>query len=155
MNPEFDSRPEPSREELIALVATQAAEIASLPQAFHLTPRGIAKLAEIGIEVDLPKSSGQFVHRLTESQTALSFELGCRERGLEIIYPADAPAVIPDVPFILHDREYCQAVKADWRPFVILHQNERYRFFPGFENRARRVVLRFPPKNCKDWNDLA
>ena len=30
MNPEFDSRPEPSREELIALVATQAAEIASL-----------------------------------------------------------------------------------------------------------------------------
>jgi transposase len=30
MNPEFDSRPEPSREELIALVAAQAAEIAAL-----------------------------------------------------------------------------------------------------------------------------
>jgi hypothetical protein len=103
-----------------------------LPQAFHLTPRGVSKLAEIGIEVDVPKSSGQFVHRLTECQTALSFELGCRERGLEIIYPADAPAVIPNVPFILHDREYCQAVKADWRPFVILHPNEQYRFFPGF-----------------------
>jgi hypothetical protein len=25
-----------------------------LPQAFHLTPRGISKLAEIGIEVDIP-----------------------------------------------------------------------------------------------------
>jgi hypothetical protein len=104
-----------------------------LPQAFHLTSRGVGKLAEIGIEVDVPKSSGQFVHRLTESQTALSLELGCRERGLEIIYPAEAPAVIPNVPFILHDREYCQAVKADWRPFVILHPNQNYRFFPGFE----------------------
>jgi hypothetical protein len=30
MNPEFDSRPEPSREELIALVEAQAAEIAAL-----------------------------------------------------------------------------------------------------------------------------
>jgi transposase len=30
MNPEYDSRPEPSREELIALVAAQAAEIAAL-----------------------------------------------------------------------------------------------------------------------------
>ena len=30
MNPEFDSRPEPSREELIALVAAQATEIAAL-----------------------------------------------------------------------------------------------------------------------------
>jgi hypothetical protein len=104
-----------------------------LPQAFHLTPRGVAKLAEIGIEVDIPRTSGQFIHRLTENQTAVSFELGCRERGLEIIYHTDAPPVIPDVPFTLHDRQYCQAVKADWRPFVILYPNQNYRFFPGFE----------------------
>jgi hypothetical protein len=25
----------------------------------------------------------------------------------------------------------------------------------AYENRARRVVLRFPPENCKDWNDFA
>jgi hypothetical protein len=104
-----------------------------LPQAFHLTARGISKLAEIGVEVDIPTSSGQFIHRLTENQTAASFELGSRERGLEIIYHTDAPAVIPDVPFTLHDRPYRQAVKADWRPFVILYPNQNYRFFPGFE----------------------
>jgi hypothetical protein len=104
-----------------------------LPQAFHLTPRGVSKLAEIGVEVDIPKSSGQFIHRLTENQTAVSFELGCRERGLELIYDTDAPPAIPDVPFTLHGHQYCQAVKPDWRPFVIVYPDQRYRFFPGFE----------------------
>ena len=39
MNPEFDSRPEPSREELIALVAAQAAEIAALKARIAELPR--------------------------------------------------------------------------------------------------------------------
>jgi hypothetical protein len=68
------------------------------PQAFHLTPRGIDKLAEIGVEVDIPRTAGQLIHRLTENQTAVSFELGCRDRGLEIIYDVDARPSFPTCP---------------------------------------------------------
>jgi transposase len=47
MNPEFDSRPEPSREELIALVAAQAAEIAALK----------ARIAELELRLGLDSTN--------------------------------------------------------------------------------------------------
>src|SRR6267378_7636606 len=49
-------------------------------QALHLTNKGVAKLQEIGFEVAHREPSIHFIHQLTESQTAASFEIGARER---------------------------------------------------------------------------
>src|SRR5712664_3956027 len=49
-------------------------------QALLLTNKGIAKLQEIGFEVAHREPSIHFIHQLTESQTAASFEIGARER---------------------------------------------------------------------------
>src|SRR6202051_3284554 len=46
------------------------------PQAFHLTNKGIVKLQEIGFESAHREPSIHFIHQLTESQTAASFETG-------------------------------------------------------------------------------
>jgi hypothetical protein len=52
------------------------------PQAFHLTPKGEAKLRELGFEPK-PRGNGHFIHTLTQGQTSASFEIGARLAGLE------------------------------------------------------------------------
>lgn len=52
------------------------------PQVFHLTPAGVALLRDQGYEPS-ERSSKQFIHQITESQTASSFEIGARLRKLE------------------------------------------------------------------------
>ncbi len=45
-------------------------------------PAGVAKLRDLGFEPS-EKSSKQFIHQITESQTAASFEIGARFKNLE------------------------------------------------------------------------
>jgi hypothetical protein len=73
--------------ELIRVHATQMEQPRVFqwsPQVFHLTPPGISKLRDMGFEPS-ERSSKQFIHQITESQTAASFEVGARAAGLEHI----------------------------------------------------------------------
>ena len=68
-------------------------------QALHLTNKGIAKLQEIGFEVARREPSIHFIHQLTESQTAASFEIGARERLIpfsEILNSPSTPKTIAE-----------------------------------------------------------
>lgn len=63
------------------------------PQVFQLTPAGVAKLLDMGFEPS-EKSSKQFIHQITESQTAVSFEIGARIKNLEhVVIPITPIAV--------------------------------------------------------------
>lgn len=79
-------------------------------QAFHLTPRGAAKITP---EDDLPKPSNLFEHQLTENQVVALFEAGIHRVKL-------LPRMIfEDVHFYLHSKEYKRDVKPDGRPIQI------------------------------------
>lgn len=109
------------------------------PQALHLTNRGIAKLREIGVEVARREPSIHFLHQLTESQTAASFEIGARERLIpfsEILKSPSTPKAIAEtgdhsipVAFSYKGKDYKYNLTPDGRPFGIAYRNDTYRFF--------------------------
>lgn len=109
------------------------------PQALHLTNRGIAKLREIGVEVARREPSIHFLHQLTESQTAASFEIGARERLIpfnEILNSPGMPKAIVEsgdhaipVAFSYKGKDYKYNLTPDGRPFGIAYPDDTYRFF--------------------------
>src|SRR5207253_3065567 len=72
-------------------------------EALQLAPAGISKLRDMGCEPLGLRPSRHFIHSLTQSQTAASFEIGARQAGLKLHHLRDATkmivndhAVIPD-----------------------------------------------------------
>ena len=111
-------------------------------QALHLTNKGIAKLQEIGFEVAQREPSTHFIHALTESQTAASFEIGVRERLIpfsEILNSPSTPKALAKsgdhsipVAFSYKGKDYNYNLTPDGRPFGIAYSDDTYRFC-GFE----------------------
>jgi len=111
----------------------------SCAQAFHLTPRGISKLNEIGFEPLLRDSSSHFLHTLTESQLMASFEIGARERLVafsEIRQSPCTPNGIKEsgdhslpIAFAHRGKQCDYRLTPDGRPFAIEYLNGHYRFF--------------------------
>lgn len=107
-------------------------------QALHLTDKGIAKLQEIGFEVARREPSIHFIHALTESQTAASFEIGARERLIlftEILASPSTPKAIRKsgdhtipIAFSYKGKHYDYSLIPDGRPFGIAYPDEIYRF---------------------------
>ncbi|ANV99326.1 hypothetical protein [Bradyrhizobium icense] len=108
------------------------------PQALHLTNRGIAKLKEIGFEIARREPSIHFLHQLTESQTAASFEIGARERLIpfsEIVNSPSAPKTFSEsedhsipVAFSYKGKDYNFKLSPDGRPFGVAYPDDTYRF---------------------------
>lgn len=91
--------------ELIRVHATQMEQPRIFqwsPQVFHLTPAGISKLRDMGFEPS-ERSSKQFIHQITESQTAASFEIGARLKKLEHVVLPFTPIA---VSFSYKGRDY-------------------------------------------------
>ena len=106
-------------------------------QAMHLSPRGIAKLHDIGFEPLHREPSTQFIHQLTENQVAASFEVGARERLIpfsEILLTtpkATQESAEPHairVAFSYKGKDYNYNLTPDGRPFGISYPNDTYRF---------------------------
>jgi hypothetical protein len=107
-------------------------------QALHLTNKGIAKLQEIGFEVSHREPSIHFIHQLTESQTAASFEIGARERLVpfsEVLASPSTPQAIREsgdhsipVSFSYKGKDYNYNLTPDGQPFAIAYPNDTYRF---------------------------
>lgn len=107
-------------------------------QALHLTPKGIAKLQEIGFEPLHREPSIHFLHQLTENQTAASFEIGARDQLVpfsEILQSPTTPRAIKEsgdhtipVSFTLKGKSYDYKLTADGLPFAIAYPSENYRF---------------------------
>lgn len=107
-------------------------------QALHLTNKGIAKLQEIGFEVTHREPSIHFIHQLTESQIAASFEIGARERLIpfsEILNSPSTPSAIREsgdhsipVAFSRKDKNFNYKLTPDGRPFGIAYPDDMYRF---------------------------
>jgi hypothetical protein len=107
-------------------------------QALHLTNKGIAKLQEIGFEVAHRETSIHFIHQLTESQTAASFEIGARDRLIpfsEILTSPSTPKAIREsgdhtipVSFSYKGKGYDYKLTPDGRPFGISYPDDTYRF---------------------------
>jgi hypothetical protein len=107
-------------------------------QALHLTNKGIAKLEEIGFEVAHREPSTHFIHALTESQTAASFEIGARERLIpfsEILTSPSTPKAIREsgdhtipVSFSYKSKKYDYSLTPDGRPFGISYPDDMCRF---------------------------
>jgi hypothetical protein len=108
------------------------------PQAFHLTNKGIAKLQEFGFETAEREPSIHFIHQLTESQTAASFEIGARERLVpfsEILAASGTPEAIREsgdhsipVAFSYKGKDYKYKLTPDGPPFGIAYPDDEYRF---------------------------
>jgi hypothetical protein len=108
------------------------------PQAFHLTNKGIAKLQEIGLESAHREPSIHFIHQLTESQTAASFEIGAREYLIpfnEILTSPSTPRAIREsgdhtipVRFNYRGKDHDYKLTPDGRPFGIAYPDDTYRF---------------------------
>jgi hypothetical protein len=107
-------------------------------QALHLTNKGLAKLQEIGFEVERREPSIHFIHQLTESQTAASFEIGARERLIpfnEILTNPSTPKAIREsgdhtipVKFNYKGKDYDYKLTPDGHPFGIAYPDDDYRF---------------------------
>ena len=106
-------------------------------QALHLSPRGIAKLHDIGFEPCTEKPSTHFIHQLTENQVAASFEIGVRERLIPFseILPTTPQATQESaephairVAFSYKGKDYNYNLTPDGRPFGISYPNDTYRF---------------------------
>jgi hypothetical protein len=95
-----------------------------VPQALQLAPRGVAKLADLGLEASVPKPSQHFIHQLTQSQTAASFEVGARLAKLELYRAHVTP--IP-VRFHLKGKGYEYNLTPDGGP-IGLGWNDHWRF---------------------------
>jgi hypothetical protein len=87
------------------------------PQAFHLTPTGEAHLIEQGFQ-PVPRGNGHFIHTLTQSQTAASFEIGCRKFGLEHVV-LDRKAVVVGEHKIIPDGGPIGLGKNDLWKFIL------------------------------------
>jgi hypothetical protein len=108
-------------------------------QALQLTNKGIAKLQEIGFEVAHREPSIHFIHQLTESQTAASFEIGARDRLIpfsEILTNLSTPEAIREsgdhtlpVQFNYKGKDYDYKLTPDGRPFGIAYPDDTYRFY--------------------------
>lgn len=95
------------------------------PQVFHLTQAGIAKLRDLGFEPS-EKSSKQFIHQMTESQTAASFAVGAKLKGLEHV-SLDLPSIA--VTFDYRGRRYDNHhIIPDGGPIGIGYGNGKYQF---------------------------
>ncbi|WP_035695057.1 replication-relaxation family protein [Bradyrhizobium liaoningense] len=106
----------------------------SFPKAFQLTNKGVGKLMEIGCDYRLPESSKQFLHQLTESQVAASFEIGARERLVthkQILSSPNTPQKASGhfpVAFHFKGKDYDYKLKPDVGPLGIKYPNGTYRF---------------------------
>ncbi|WP_271592210.1 hypothetical protein [Bradyrhizobium sp. CCBAU 65884] len=106
----------------------------SFPKAFQLTQKGVGKLIEMGCDYHLPETSKQFLHQLTESQVAASFEIGARERLIahkQILSNPNTPATAGDffpVAFHFKGKDYQYKLKPDIGPIGIRYPNGTYRF---------------------------
>ena len=98
-------------------------------QALSLTPKGIAKLDEIGFEPSHREPSKHFIHALTESQTTASFEIGAGLRGLTYVnLRDDGPNNIP-VTFSYKGKTYQDHhLTPDGGPIGLGYGNDIYRF---------------------------
>ncbi|QHP67432.1 hypothetical protein EI171_08320 [Bradyrhizobium sp. LCT2] len=106
----------------------------SFPKAFQLTNRGVGKLMEMGCDYRVPEPSKQFLHQLTESQVAASFEIGARERLVtreQILSNPSTPKTASDhfrVAFHFKGKEYNYKLKPDIGPIGIKYPDRTYRF---------------------------
>ncbi len=117
-----------SPNQLIQVHATQLREPRIYqwsPQVFHLADRGIVYLAGLGIETT-KRPSKHFLHGITESQTAASFEVGARSAGLEHVVLPKQP--IP-VTFTHRGKTYQDHhIIPDGGPIGLGYGNGAYRF---------------------------
>jgi hypothetical protein len=103
-----------------------------------LTSKGIAKLKEFDFEPLQREPSVHFLHQLTESQMAASFEIGARDRLIpfnEILQSPSTPEAIREsgeysIPaaFPYKGKQCCYNLTPDGGPFAITY-DDRYRFF--------------------------
>lgn len=106
----------------------------SFPKAFQLTNKGAGKLMDMGCDYRLPESSKQFLHQLTESQVAASFEIGARERLVthkQILGNPNTPKAAGDhfpAAFQFKGKDYNYKLKPDIGPIGIKYLNGTYRF---------------------------
>lgn len=106
----------------------------TIPLAVHLTNRGVAYLLERGFAANTPAPAINFIHQLTQNQTAAAFETCFRERLVpfdEIQGSPEAPEDIARavaVSFEFKTKRYEQNLLPDVRPFGIEYQNGTYRF---------------------------
>ncbi len=98
----------------------------SHPKALQLAPKGISRLSDIGYQARVPESSKQFIHQLTQSQTAASFEIGARLKNLEhvVIDKTSIP-----VTFSWKGHTYTDhRLTPDLGPIALGYGNDIYRF---------------------------
>jgi hypothetical protein len=95
------------------------------PQALQLTPKGVARLAEIGFEATCPKPSRPFIHKVTQSQTDASFEIGAKLHGLEL---HRMPAAPMSVEFTFKGDTEKQKLHADGGPIGLGYGDDHWRF---------------------------
>lgn len=106
----------------------------SFPKAFQLTKKGVGKLMDMGCDYRLPESSKHFLHQLTESQVAASFEIGARDRLLthaQILNHPNTPNTASNyfpVAFHFKDEDYRYKLKPDIGPIGIKYPSGDYRF---------------------------
>lgn len=106
----------------------------SFPKAFQLTNKGVGKLMNMGCDYRLPESSKQFLHQLTESQVAASFEIGARGQLVthaQILSNPNTPQNASDhfpVAFHFKGTDYKRKLKPDIGPIGIKYANGTYRF---------------------------
>jgi hypothetical protein len=95
------------------------------PQALQLAPRGTALLADLGFEAHTPKPAQHFIHQLTQSQTAASFETGARLARLRFYPVAETP--IP-VKFSHRSKDYDFNLTPDGGPIGLGYGEDLFRF---------------------------
>ncbi|MGY3388340.1 hypothetical protein ACVWW6_000931 [Bradyrhizobium sp. USDA 3311] len=106
----------------------------SFQKAFQLTNKGVGKLMGMGCDSRVPEPSKQFLHQLTESQVAASFEIGARERLVtreQILSSPSTPKTAGDhfpVVFQFKGKDYKYKLKPDIGPIGIKYPNGTYRF---------------------------
>jgi hypothetical protein len=112
----------------------QPTRFLTIPLAVHLTNRGVAYLLERGFAAKTPAPSINFIHQLTQNQTAAAFETSFRERLVsfeEIQGSSQAPENISravSVSFEFKDKTYEYNLLPDVGPFGIDYQDGTYRF---------------------------
>src|SRR5262249_14431693 len=95
-------------------------------QALQLAPAGVAKLNDIGFEACGPRPSIHFIHQLTQSQTAASFEVGARLAGLKLHRLPEMPI---GVSFTHKDKTYANhKLTPDGGPIGLGYPDGTYSF---------------------------
>src|SRR5262249_240722 len=104
-------------------------------EALQLAGKGVARLAELGYEAQTPKPSIHFIHTITQSQTAASFEEGAKKAGLtlvpfeDVVARQQAKRLMPTLPvrFTFKGKDHDYELTPDIAPFVLVYPNGSYR----------------------------